>query len=174
MKRISWIGRARGLLLLGLCLASLAQAAEPAPEPRAVDSRTAYRMVLDDPEHTYIIDVRSRAEYEFVGHPDLPNGVPNIPFKFYPGWRPNTHFVEDVARRFAKDDVLITMCRSGKRARAAARLLLAKGFKHVYYMSDSFEGPKDAQGHRTVGGWKVNGLPYTYRLDENLIYQGGK
>ncbi len=163
-----------GLLLLSLCSMPLLQAAEALPEPHGVDSRTAYRMVLDDPAHTYIIDVRTRAEYEFVGHPDLPNGAPNIPFKFYPGWRPNTHFVADVAKRFSKDEVLIAMCRSGKRARAAARQLLEHGFKQVYYMTDSFEGPKDAQGHRTVGGWKVNGLPYTYRLDEALVYKGGE
>ncbi len=164
-----WI--THGLLLLGLCSMPLLQAAE---ELQGVDSRTAYRMVLDDPAHTHIIDVRTRAEYEFVGHPDLPNGVPNIPFKFYPGWRLNTHFVTDVAKRFGKDEVLITMCRSGKRAQAAARQLLEHGFQRVYYMTDSFEGPKDAQGHRTVGGWKVNGLPYTYRLEEELVYKGGE
>jgi hypothetical protein len=38
-------------------------------------------------------------------------------------------------------------------------------------MGDSFEGPKDEKGHRTIGGWKLNGLPYTHRLDEELIYR---
>ncbi len=155
------------------CLAALLvfSGAAPAAEPKAVDSRAAYRMVLDDPARTHIVDVRTRPEYLFVGHPDLPNGVPNIPFRFYPDARLNSNFIRDVEGRFSKDEVIITMCRAGKRARLAARQLQAHGFKHVYYMSDSFEGPMDEKGHRTVGGWKVNGLPYTYRLEPDLVYR---
>ena len=63
------------------------------------------------------------------------------------------------------------LCRSGKRAEKAGKLLLDAGFKEVLYMADSFEGAKDEMGHRTVNDWKVNGLPYTYRLDEKLIYR---
>ena len=163
MKRPYWMP----CLAVLLAFSGVAAAAEP----EAVDSRTAYRMVLDDPAHTHIVDVRTRPEYEFVGHPDLPNGVPNIPIRFYPDARLNSNFIRDVQRRFSKDEVIITMCRSGKRARLAARQLLAHGFSHVYYMSDSFEGPRDAQGHHTLGGWKVNGLPYTYRLDPDLVYR---
>lgn len=161
--------RWRGMVILTLILfAGFAQAMDT--EPQGVDSKTAYEMVMKDLANTYIIDVRTRAEYEFVGHPDLPNGVPNIPIKFYPGWVTNERFIEDVAARFSKDKTLITMCRSGGRAKKAAQLLLDAGFRKVYYMTDSFEGAKDAQGRRTVNGWKVNGLPYTYDLDERLVY----
>jgi rhodanese-related sulfurtransferase len=85
-----------------------------------------------------------------------------------------------VAERYKPDDTLILICRSGKRAKDAARLLLNAGgagstrgtdFKTVYYMTDSFEGPKDARGLRTVSGWKVNGLPYTYELRDDLVYR---
>lgn len=138
--------------------------------PQGVDSRAAYEMVLKDLDNTFVVDVRTRAEYEFVGHPDLPNGAPNIPIRFYPGWKANERFVDDVAARFNKDQILITMCRSGVRAKKAAQLLREAGFKKVYYMTDSFEGAKDAKGHRTVNGWKVNGLPYTYDLDARLVY----
>ncbi len=140
-------------------------------EPQGIDSKAAYKLVTENPSNAYILDVRTRAEYEFVGHPDLPNGVPNIPFKFYPEWEINKNFVQDVARRFSKDKTIITLCRSGKRAKVAAGRLHEAGYQNIYYMTDSFEGPKDSQGHRTVGGWKVNGLPYTYKLDERLVYQ---
>ena len=66
---------------------------------------------------------------------------------------------------------LIMLCRSGKRAEKAGQLLLDAGFKKVLYMADSFEGSKDEKRHRTVSGWKVNGLPYTYKLDKKLIYK---
>jgi len=157
------------MVILGLTFCALGVHAGET-EPRGVDSKTAYEMVMGDLENTFIIDVRTQAEYEFVGHPDLPNGVPNIPVRFYPGWAFNERFVDDVAARFTRDKTIITMCRSGVRAKKAAQLLLEAGFKQVYYMTDSFEGAKDAQGHRTVNGWKVNGLPYTYELDGKLVY----
>ncbi len=143
----------------------------PGGEPKGVGSRESFEMVMKSPTDTFIIDVRTRAEYEFVGHPDTANGVANIPYKFYPSWELNIDFVPKVAERYKPDDTLIIICRSGKRAKDAARLLLDKGFKTVYYMTDSFEGPKDAQGLRTVSGWKVNGLPYTYELRDDLVYK---
>lgn len=137
----------------------------------AVDSLEAYNMVSASPKNTFIIDVRSQAEYVFVGHPDLPNGAPNIPLRFWPGWKTNTEFVKKVEGRYGKDDTIITICRSGGRAEEAARLLAGAGFTNVYYMKDSFEGPTDKEGHRSIGGWKVNGLPYTYELDPGLVYK---
>jgi len=142
-------------------------------KPSGVDSREAYRVVMKSPGDTFIVDVRAAAEYEFVGHPDLPNGVPNIPLMFYPAWEANPDFVKDVKERYSKTDTIILICRSGGRAKKGATLLLDAGFKNALYMTDSFEGPKDEKGHRTISGWKVNGLPYTFRLDKNLVYRGG-
>ncbi len=139
--------------------------------PAGVDSVNAYEMVTASPVNTFIVDVRTRAEYQFVGHPDLPNGVPNIPLKFYPSWEVNEDFVGKVSELYKKEDTIITICRSGVRARTAAKLLMDAGFESVYYMTDSFEGSKDEDGHRTVDGWKINGLPYTYELKEGLIYK---
>ncbi len=145
-------------------------------EPKGVDSRESFEMVMKSPADTFIIDVRTRAEYEFVGHPDTVNGTANIPYKFYPSWELNVDFVSKVAERYKQGDTLILICRSGKRAKAAARLLLDAGSTRgagftVYYMTDSFEGPKDARGLRTVSGWKVNGLPFTYELRDDLVYR---
>jgi len=142
-----------------------------AQNPRGVDSIEAQNWVLKDPKGVFIVDVRTRAEYEFVGHPDTKNGVANIPYMFYEGWTPNKNFVADVEARFKKTDRIILMCRSGQRAHHAARSLMAAGFEDVYYMTDSFEGPKDENGHRTVSGWKVRNLPYTYKLQDDLIYR---
>lgn len=128
-------------------------------------------MVMASPSDTFIIDVRTRPEYEFVGHPDVPNGVPNIPLFFYEDWRPNENFVADVEEKFSKDDTLLIICRSGHRAETAAWQLLKTGFASLYFIADSFEGSFDNDGHRTKDGWKNNGLPYTYNLDNGLIYK---
>ena len=166
MKKITTAILAISLLLIIFSSTSLA-----AGEATAIESRESYEMVVKSPTNTFIIDVRTRAEYQFVGHPDLPNGAANIPLKFYPSWETNIDFVKDVEARYKKGDILITICRSGTRAEAAAKLLLDAGFKNVFYMTDSFEGSKDEKGHRTVDGWKVNGLPYTYELKDDLIYK---
>lgn len=139
--------------------------------PKAIDSNQAYNMVMASPSNTFIIDVRTRAEYEFVGHPDLPNGVPNIPLIFYDQWRPNENFVADVEERFSKENTLLIICRSGHRAETAAWQLLKAGFTGLFFITDSFEGSLDQDGHREKGGWKNNGLPYTYYLDSGLIYK---
>ena len=88
---------------------------------------------MASPGDTFIIDVRTRAEYEFVGHPDLPNGVPNIPLVFYDQWRQNENFVADVEERFSKETNLLIICRSGHRAETAAWLLLKAGFKPILH-----------------------------------------
>ncbi len=140
-------------------------------ELKGINSKEAYKMVMGNSSDTFIVDVRTKAEYEFVGHPDLPNGSPNIPLYFYPTWTLNNDFVKKVEERYRRDAVIITICRSGKRAEVAARILLEAGFKNVLYVTDSFEGSKDKNGYRTVNGWKVNGLPYTYKLNDDLIYK---
>jgi len=162
---------ARRVLILAVAVLLIQSPVFAGTEPVGVDSRDSYDMVMKSPKDTFIIDVRTGAEYEFVGHPDLPNGVPNIPLKFYPGWETNTNFVKDVEARYSKDATLIMLCRSGGRAKAAAKLLLYAGFKKVLYMTDSFEGSNDEKGHRTVDGWKVNGLPYTYKVEGSLVYK---
>ena len=139
--------------------------------PGAIDSKEAYRMVTESPADTFIVDVRTRAEYEFVGHPDLPNGVANIPLVFYDDWRPNENFASDVEARYSHETTLLIICRSGHRAETAAWQLIKAGYPSVYFISDSFEGSLDANGHRTIDGWINNALPYTYYLDNSLIYK---
>tara|TARA_Y100000294_G_C8558415_1_gene338058 strand:- start:1515 stop:2018 length:504 start_codon:yes stop_codon:yes gene_type:complete len=155
-------------IIISILFFSLAHAGV---ESQGIDSKESYKRVMDNLTNTFIIDVRTRAEYEFVGHPDMPNGVPNIPYKFYPTWEVNMNFVKKVEERYKKEDTIIIICRSGKRAKAAAKPLKDSGFQKVFHMTDSFEGPKDKKGHRTVGGWKVNDLPYTYKLENHLVYR---
>lgn len=144
---------------------------DPTNAPKAIDSLDAYQRVMASPTDTFILDVRTRAEYEYVGHPDLPNGALNIPLIFYDQARPNENFVSDVEGKFSKESSLLLMCRSGHRAETAAWLLLKAGFTSLFFITDSFEGALDKDGHRTIDGWKNNGLPYTHSLERELIYK---
>lgn len=139
----------------------------------------AYNWVTVD-ENVFIIDVRTEAEWRWVGHPgenklpaeqggpegtDLNGKVVNISYEIEKKGEliVNRHFINDVDDLFASNPnvVLINMCRSGGRSVAASEALEAAGYLNVYNMVTGFEGGKDVLGYRSVNGWKVDGLPYT-------------
>jgi len=139
----------------------------------------AYELAKSDP-NTMILDVRSRYEWGFVGHPsynpktaegaELDGKVVNISYQVVSGEAmiPNVFFIDDVKKILDTNPNMkfITMCRSGSRSVAAATALEAAGIA-VSNMSEGFEGGKDANGYRTKNGWKNAGLPYTAACDGN-------
>jgi rhodanese-related sulfurtransferase len=106
-----------------------------------------------------IVDVRTKPELQYVGKPP---GVIEIEWQTYPGGKPNTEFLNQLAGATGKDDPLLFLCRSGVRSNAAADAAMKAGWKETYNILEGFEGDKDPQGHRgTVGGWRKAGLPWT-------------
>jgi rhodanese-related sulfurtransferase len=125
------------------------------------DAWTALEMHPD----TVLIDVRTKAEWSFVGVPDLHHldkKVLKIEWQTWPDGTPNPHFVDDVAAAGVQPgQKVLLLCRSGGRSKAAAQLLTTRGWLHCYNVSDGFEGPQDENGHRGhLAGWKHNGLPW--------------
>ena len=121
---------------------------------------------------TYLIDVRTIAEYVYVGHPE--NAL-CIPLLFWDEKAQaqvrNDNFLQDLASRFNKGDTLVFVCRSGNRSPVTARMAAGAGFQKVFNVPEGFEGKKNVNGYRTVDGWKNAGLPYTYKLKAELIYR---
>lgn len=112
-----------------------------------------------------LCDVRTEAEWAFVGVPDLaPLGkeATLIPWQFYPTMQHNTAFAAQLRDAgLTETSHIYFICRSGARSRAAAEAAAAAGFAHVYNVASGFEGPPDADGHRgTIAGWKADGLPW--------------
>jgi len=66
--------------------------------------------------------------------------------------------------------VLIFLCRSGGRSLNAAKKIVETGFTRVHNLTQGFEGKKDENGYRTIGGWKNSGVSYTYNLNKELVY----
>jgi rhodanese-related sulfurtransferase len=112
-----------------------------------------------------LVDVRTDAEWNFVGVPDLASSgkqVVLIPWQDYPTMQRNAGFEEQLRQTgFTPDHHIYFICRSGVRSLAAAEAARAAGFPNVYNVADGFEGPPDGSGHRGVtAGWKADGLPW--------------
>lgn len=149
-----------------------------------VSPAEAYAMIQKDPAHTFLVDCRTRAEYQFVGHPE---GAVNIPVRFFSnevdkkGYKEvdNPDFGKVLKERFNPEtDTLIFMCRSGGRSCASCTQAVAAGFKaeKIFNMMGGFEGDmnknKDSAfyGQRWGGGWRLEGLPWTYDMKAELMY----
>ncbi len=112
-----------------------------------------------------LIDVRTQAEWIYVGVPDLAPLERQpllISWQVFPAMTRNDAFAGQLAAQGIRpDDALYFLCRSGVRSRAAAEFLTAQGYQHCYNISDGFEGPLDDSRHRgDKGGWKAQGLPW--------------
>ena len=115
-------------------------------------------------EGALLVDVRTRAEWTFVGVPVLEGGADEVAFvewSTYPQGLLNERFVEEVvAAGLTAGRPVYLLCRSGVRSRAAADALTAAGLGPAYNVVEGFEGSHDAVGHRSVSGWKNAGLPW--------------
>ena len=112
-----------------------------------------------------LVDVRTDAEWRYVGLPDLSalgQEPVLIPWQLYPTGQVNGSFAEQLRDAgLEPQDRLYFICRSGVRSLAAAQAAAAAGFAEVWNVADGFEGPHDPEGHRgTVAGWKADGLPW--------------
>ena len=125
---------------------------------------TAWEILNDDPG-AVLVDVRTDAEWTFVGVPDLrPLGkrVIFVPWQQYPSMAVNPSFVKEVAESgLDADATLVVLGRDGARSPAAAQALTEAGFRRCYSVADGFEGDKDEAGKRgALNGWKAHGLPW--------------
>ena len=112
-----------------------------------------------------LVDVRTDAEWNFVGVPDLQAAGKQavlIPWQVYPTMAVNGSFVDNLRQAgFTPDNHIYFLCRSGVRSLAAAQAARDAGFPHVYNVADGFEGPMNPDGHRgKAAGWKASGLPW--------------
>mgnify|MGYP005809555707 CR=1 FL=1 len=115
-----------------------------------------------------LVDVRTDVEWNFVGVPDLEQVGKQavlLPWQTYPTMQRNASFEEQLKKAgFTSEHHIYFLCRSGARSMAAAEAARAAGFPNVFNVTDGFEGPVDADGHRgALAGWKADGLPWRQR-----------
>ena len=109
-------------------------------------------------QHALIVDVRTQAEWNFVG------GVSTsikIEWQMYPSGQLNQDFLQQLQTKVPQDSWVMFLCRSGARSHAAANLAAQNGYTKAVNILEGFEGDKDNNGHRgNLGGWKFRGLPW--------------
>ena len=149
----------------------------------------ANAMVSKKAKDTLFLDIRTRAEVNFLGMPS--NADANIPYFTPDSWEnfdtkkkifklaPNSNFLTAVEERLKekgldKNSPVVLMCRSGSRSAKAANLMKKAGYSKVYTVVDGYEGDKSksgpTKGQRAVNGWKNSDLPWSYKLDSNKMY----
>src|SRR6201994_4275675 len=120
-----------------------------------------WKALQSDP-HAHLVDVRTDAEWNFVGVPDLNAAGKQavlIPWQLYPTMQRNGSFEDHLKQAgLTPDNRIYFICRSGVRSLSAAEAARAAGFPHVYNVADGFEGPVDGSGRRgQAAGWKAEG-----------------
>lgn len=125
--------------------------------------REAWDLLARDPR-ALLVDVRTEAEWTFVGVPDLGElGRELLPLSWnlWPGGTRNDAFLEQLRDAGAAEaSALVFLCRSGHRSAAAATAATQAGLTPAYNVRQGFEGDLDDRGHRGSGGWRADGLPW--------------
>ncbi|MBN9248054.1 MAG: rhodanese-like domain-containing protein [Hyphomicrobium sp.] len=127
-----------------------------------------WKRLESDPK-AVLVDVRTRAEWAFVGIPDLSKihrEVVRMEWQTFP----DSRIVPDFAKRLEaalaakgveKTTEIFFICRSGGRSRMAAEEMAAAGYSRCHNVMEGFEGALDASQHRgRVSGWKFAGLDW--------------
>lgn len=139
---------------------------------QSIPPKQAWQLLQDNPK-AVLIDVRSKMEHLFIGHP---KGAIHIPWIDEPDWKVNAEFFAVQVRRVVLGGIIVDhedennpidsvpillICRSGVRSLEAGKVLVQDGFESVYNVLEGFEGPLDADKHRsTLGGWRFHELPW--------------
>lgn len=126
------------------------------PSPGEVTPRHAWSLVQQG--KAALVDVRTAEERKFIGF---------VPRSIHVAWATgmamvrNPEFVRDLEAKVQKTDVVLLLCRSGKRSALAAQVAAEAGFTRVYNVLEGFEGDLDEDSHRgTFEGWRFHGLPW--------------
>lgn len=127
----------------------------------------AWKLLSDNPQ-AVLVDVRTDAEWRFVGVPDLSSlgrEVLYIEWNTSDGKR-NENFLADLLDQVQPagagqgERPVVFLCRSGNRSIGAAELATDAGIAPSYNVLDGFEGHLNAEGHRGDTGWRAIGLPW--------------
>lgn len=126
------------------------------PYAGSVTPQEAWALV--QAEQALFVDVRTGEERKFVGQ---------VPGTLHVAWMTGTsltrnpRFVKELEAKTGKHEVVLLLCRSGKRSAAAAEAATKAGFSNVFNVLEGFEGDLDEQQRRgTFNGWRFAGLPW--------------
>jgi len=124
---------------------------------------------LEQAAEATLVDVRTKAEWAYVGTPVL-TSLGKSPLLLEWDQFPSGELVSDFIGRLRSeldkrgvpvDAPLYFICRSGNRSRQAAMLATDAGYSRAFNIEFGFEGRLGPDRHRgTAGSWKAEGLPW--------------
>lgn len=127
-----------------------------------ITPQESWKLLAENPE-SVLVDVRTAAEWNWVGVPDLSSLGRQVVFiEWNTAGGRNQNFVADLiaAGVTPGERPVIFLCRSGNRSIPAAQAATAAGIAPAYNMLEGFEGQLDEHGHRGAAGWRAEGLPW--------------
>ena len=119
---------------------------------------------LSEESSSYLVDVRTKPEWLFVGLPDLQSLNKQticVSWNVYPNMEINVNFESEILESgINKQDTIFLICRSGNRSCDAAEFLASRGFTNCFNVTDGFDGENGPNHQRsTINGWKYYKLP---------------
>ena len=126
---------------------------------------------LENDPASIMVDVRTKAEWSFVGLPDLSalgKDVHLIEWKSFPTMENSDGFADQLLSAIADSEPseILFLCRSGVRSLAAAAMMqeifAARGVAtKCVNIAEGFEGDLDSEAQRgKMNGWKARGLAW--------------
>jgi rhodanese-related sulfurtransferase len=125
--------------------------------------------LLSSEQDSVLVDVRTQAEWAFVGRPNLSQlqkQVVCIEWQSLPTMARNEGFAEQLGGALSSletpnDATVMFLCRSGARSKGAASLATELGYSKSFNVAGGFEGDINQDGHRgTLNGWRYAKLPW--------------
>ena len=101
-----------------------------------------------------IVDVRTYAELQRVGYVQ---DTAHVEWLSGPQMEKNPHFISQLKLISKNDNIVLLLCRSGKRSVAAAEALTLSGFSNIFNILEGFEGDG-----KPGSGWLNHDLPVAY------------
>lgn len=127
--------------------------------------------VLATEKDSVLVDVRTRAEWYFVGGPNLQSinkSVIRLEWRSFPDKTINPIFADELSSILGEEfeGTVFFLCRSGARSLLAAQTV-AKAAADIDHeincinIAEGFEGdPDDDQQRSSLNGWKKRDLPW--------------
>ena len=112
-----------------------------------------------------LVDVRTDAEWSYVGVPDLSIAASDLvllSWQRFPSMQVDPDFLSQLSKIVPNLSApLLFLCRSGVRSQSAAAAATSAGYTSAFNVAGGFEGDKNSDGHRgKINGWKALGLPW--------------
>lgn len=140
------------------------------PQIEQMKPQDAYETLRSNPAAA-LVDVRTQAEWNFVGIPDtrdLGNTLALVEWQRFPDMAVNSAFADELTAQLGGTlpDTLLFICRSGARSHNAAQMIsqqMSDAGRDIrcINVAEGFEGDLDHSSHRgQLNGWKAGALPW--------------